>query len=80
VYLIELGTELREKGLTPWQAAEHLLATNRWADWGDRERLVVTFASVYESLGDPPTFADSMAGLTAMAEFHYSHPPKKEEA
>ncbi|WP_243061031.1 MBL fold metallo-hydrolase [Nocardioides sp. SR21] len=75
--LIELGGELRQKGLTPWEAAEHVTSRGMWPTWGESERLIVNFASVYQQLGDEPTFPDPMDGLTAMAQFSVAHEPKE---
>lgn len=73
VTLLELGADLRQRGLTPWEAAEHVTAQRMWPTWGESERLIVNFASVYEQLGDAPTFASPMDGLTAMAQFSVAH-------
>lgn len=76
--LIELGSELRRQGRTPWQAAEYVNEHKLWPTWGESERLVVNFAAVYEQLGDSPTFSSPMDGLTAMAEFSIAHDLQEE--
>ncbi len=78
--LVELGGELRAKGLTPWEAAEHVRAHNYWPEWGESERLVVNFGAVYEQLGDGPTFASPLDGLTAMAQFSLADEIKEKQA
>jgi cyclase len=78
--LIQLGGELRAKGLSPWEAAEHVTSSRLWPTWGESERLVVNFGAVYEQLGDGPTFASPMDGLTAMAQFSVAHNLQEETA
>ncbi|MFT4289425.1 MBL fold metallo-hydrolase [Nocardioides sp.] len=77
VTLVELGGELRQKGLTPWEAAEYVTSNGMWPTWGESERLIVNFASVYQQLGDEPTFPDPMEGLKAMAQFSLAHEMKE---
>lgn len=68
-YLYERARSARAEGLAPLQAAQEL-GTDRWAQWGERERLVVNIANIYRELdGDEPLDALSafqqMAGLAA---------------
>ncbi|MFI5429346.1 MBL fold metallo-hydrolase [Aeromicrobium sp. UC242_57] len=79
-YLIEIGRESRDAGLTPWQAARKAQAEERWINWGESERLVVNFASVYEYLGDEPYFPVALEGLREMARFAYSHDARTQDA
>jgi len=48
-YLYEQARELHGRGLTAVQAAR-AIARDRWAEWGEPERLVVNIASVYGEL------------------------------
>ena len=54
-YLYERALEAHEEGLTAMQAAQRL-RLDRWADWGEGERLVVNIANIYGELSgqDPP--------------------------
>ena len=45
-YLYAEARRRREEGMTPLQAARSL-SLDRWADWGERERLVVNLANIY---------------------------------
>jgi cyclase len=65
-YLYERARSAREEGLTPLQAAQ-ALGTDRWAQWGERERLVVNIANIYRELdGDEPL--DALSAFQAMAQ------------
>jgi cyclase len=65
-YLYERARSARAEGLTPLQAAQ-ALGTDRWADWGERERLVVNLANIYRELdGDEPL--DGLSAFQQMAE------------
>jgi glyoxylase-like metal-dependent hydrolase (beta-lactamase superfamily II) len=54
-YLYEQAAAAHRDGLDPMQAAERL-SLDRWADWKERERLVVNIANIYAELsgGEPP--------------------------
>ena len=41
-------------GVPYWQAAASLELPGPYADWGFRERVVITMAAAYAGLGDPP--------------------------
>jgi glyoxylase-like metal-dependent hydrolase (beta-lactamase superfamily II) len=56
-YLYEQARTTHAAGMTPLQAARSI-AMDRWAQWGERERLVVNIATIYGELTsdeDPPT-------------------------
>jgi cyclase len=65
-YLYERARERHDAGLTPLQAARSL-ALDRWARWGEVERLAVNLANIYAELdgGQPP---DPLAAFQMMAE------------
>ncbi len=48
-YLYEQAGALHAEGLSPVQAAR-ALAMDRWADWGERERLAVNLATIFREL------------------------------
>ncbi len=72
-YLYDEAHSRREQGMSPMQAAR-ALSLERWADWGESERLVVNVANIYAELaGDqqppPPLEAfQQMAELAALPE------------
>jgi hypothetical protein len=55
LYLYEQARATHAEGLTPLQAAQRL-KLDRWADWGEGERLVVNIANVYAEIdgAEPP--------------------------
>jgi glyoxylase-like metal-dependent hydrolase (beta-lactamase superfamily II) len=69
-YLLAEARACREQGMTPLQAARSM-ALDRWADWGDAERLVVNVATIYEELSpseeplNPLEAFQQMAALAA---------------
>jgi len=66
-YLYDEARTRHGEGMTPLQAARSL-SLDRWADWGERERLVVNLANIYAELDsnrDPP---NALQGFQAMAE------------
>jgi glyoxylase-like metal-dependent hydrolase (beta-lactamase superfamily II) len=65
-YLYEQARLARGEGLTAMQAAQRL-RLDRWADWGEGERLVVNIANIYGELSgeDPP---NPLEGFQQMAE------------
>ncbi len=66
-YLYEQARGAHGEGLTPLQAARQI-ALDRWAHWGERERLVVNIATIYGELsGDGPP--DALVAFQQMAEF-----------
>jgi cyclase len=65
-YLYERARGARAEGLTPLQAAQ-ALGTDRWAAWGEPERLVVNIANIYRELdGDEPL--DALSAFQQMAQ------------
>jgi hypothetical protein len=65
-YLYEQARLARGEGLSAMQAAQRL-RLDRWADWGEGERLVVNIANIYGELSgeDPP---NPLEGFQQMAE------------
>jgi cyclase len=72
-YLYVEARACHAQGMTPLQAARSILL-QRWADWGERERLVVNVANIYGELaGDlqplnPLTAFEQMAELARSLE------------
>jgi cyclase len=67
-YLYEQARERHSDGMSALEAARSI-ALDRWADWGERERLVVNIASIYSELagaGEPP---NPLEAFQQMAEF-----------
>jgi hypothetical protein len=48
-YVEEQARERHARGMTPIEAARDI-ALDRWADWGEGERLVVNVANVYSEI------------------------------
>ena len=48
-YLYEQARVYKADGMTPLQSAR-AIALDRWADWGERERLVVNITTIYGEL------------------------------
>jgi cyclase len=73
-YLYEQGRLAHADGLTPLQAARRL-SLDRWADWGERERLVVNLATIFAELSgtEPP---NPLEAFQQMAEFSAGPPPE----
>jgi cyclase len=71
-YLYEHGRLAHADGLTPLQAARRL-SLDRWADWGERERLVVNLATIFAELSgsEPP---NPLEAFQQMAEFSADPP------
>jgi hypothetical protein len=53
--------------MTPLHAARSL-SLDRWADWGERERLVVNLANIYAELDGDREPPNALQGFQAMAE------------
>lgn len=66
-YLYEQARACHAQGMTPLQAAR-AIALDRWADWGERERLVVNLANVYAELDGDPEPLNPLAAFQQMAE------------
>jgi cyclase len=56
-----------QAGMTPLQAARDI-ALDRYADWGDAERVVVTIATLYRDFSGDESGPDVVASFTQMAE------------
>lgn len=67
--LLEIGAEMRDKGLTSLEAAREVKQRNLWPDLGEWERLVVNLDAVYRQLGAAPTYEKHMDAFAAMANF-----------
>ncbi|HLM86129.1 MAG TPA: MBL fold metallo-hydrolase [Solirubrobacteraceae bacterium] len=65
-YLYEQARERMAQGMTPLQAAR-AISLDRWADWGERERLVVNIANIYAELGETEPL-NPLAAFQQMAE------------
>ncbi len=66
-YLYEQARLLHGEGMTPLQAARSL-SLDRWADWGESERLVVNLANIYAELDGEPEPLNPLAAFQQMAE------------
>jgi cyclase len=66
-YLYEQARGRHAEGMTPLQAARSI-SLDRWADWGDRERLVVNIATIYHELSPAEPPLDPLAAFQQMAE------------
>ncbi len=66
-YLYEQARACHAQGMTPLQAAR-AIALDRWADWGERERLVVNVANIYAELDGDPEPLNPLAAFQQMAE------------
>ncbi|HEV3048469.1 MAG TPA: MBL fold metallo-hydrolase [Solirubrobacteraceae bacterium] len=66
-YLYERARGCRERGLTPLQAAREI-ALDRWARWGEPERLVVNVANIYGELAGEREPPSPLEAFTQMAE------------
>jgi glyoxylase-like metal-dependent hydrolase (beta-lactamase superfamily II) len=71
-YLYDQAGALHERGLTPVQAAREL-TLDRWAQWGERERLAVNVASIFRELEGAPEPAGALEAFAQMAEL--AHDP-----
>jgi cyclase len=66
-YLYAEARERHGEGMTPLQAARSI-STERWADWGEPERLVVTIGNIYRELSGDQQPANPLAAFEQMAE------------
>ena len=66
-YLLEQGRRLYERGLTPVEAAR-ALELDRWAHWGDGERLAVNIGAVYREIDPELRPVDPLQAFAEMAE------------
>jgi glyoxylase-like metal-dependent hydrolase (beta-lactamase superfamily II) len=68
-YLYEQSRARHAQGMTPLQAAR-AIALDRWADWGEPERLVVNIANIYAELdggGAPPNALEAFQQMAELA-------------
>ena len=66
-YLYEQARAHHAEGLPPLEAAR-ALSMDRWADWGEGERLVVNLANIYSELEGRHSPVDPLAAFQQMAE------------
>jgi glyoxylase-like metal-dependent hydrolase (beta-lactamase superfamily II) len=66
-YLYEQARELHAAGMTPLQAARSL-AIDRWAAWGESERLVVNLATIFAELSGDREPVNALVAFQQMAE------------
>ncbi|MEO6859583.1 MAG: MBL fold metallo-hydrolase [Solirubrobacteraceae bacterium] len=72
-YLYEQAGALHTQGLSPVQAAR-ALAMDRWADWGESERLAVNLASIFRELDGAQEQQGALEAFAQMAEL--AHDPR----
>jgi glyoxylase-like metal-dependent hydrolase (beta-lactamase superfamily II) len=66
-YLYERSRAAHAEGKTPLQAAR-AMALDRWADWGESERLVVNIMNIYAELNGEPEPINPLVAFQQMAE------------
>jgi cyclase len=66
-YLYERARACHAEGLSPLQAARSI-SLDRWAQWGERERLVVNLATIYQELEPDREPLNPLAAFQEMAE------------
>jgi len=66
-YLYAEARTSHAEGMTPLQAARSI-SLQRWADWGEPERLVVNIANIYGELSDDGEPLNPLAAFEGMAE------------
>jgi len=66
-YLYEQARSCRAEGMTALEAAR-AIALDRWADWGDAERLVVNIANIYGELEGDQQPINPLVAFEQMAE------------
>jgi cyclase len=67
-YLYAEARARHAQGMSPMQAARSI-ALDRWAQWGEPERLVVNIASIYSELADEREPLNPLAAFEQMAEY-----------
>jgi len=68
-YLYDHARASHAEGMTPLQAAR-AISLEDWADWGERERLVVNLANIYSELDEelePPSPLEAFEQMAALA-------------
>jgi cyclase len=73
-YLLDEARRLRGEGLTAVQAAR-TLQLDRWAGWGDDERVAVNFAAAMREVDDDPSPTNALEAFTQMAELAFEESP-----
>ena len=66
-YLYAEARTSHAEGMTPLQAARSI-SLQRWADWGEPERLVVNIANIYGELSEDVEPLNPLAAFEGMAE------------
>jgi glyoxylase-like metal-dependent hydrolase (beta-lactamase superfamily II) len=66
-YLYQQTRARHAKGMTVLEAA-HSISLDRWADWGERERLAVNVANIYHELSEDPEPLNPLVCFEQMAE------------
>lgn len=66
-YLYEQARSCHEQAMTPVQAARSIVL-DRWAQWGEAERLAVNIATIYRELSPVPEPANPLLAFEQMAE------------
>ena len=66
-YLYEQARECYAAGMTPLQAARSI-SRDRWAGWGNAERLVVNIANIYGELEGEHQPVNPLAAFEQMAQ------------
>ncbi len=66
-YLYAHARERHDQGMTPVQAARSL-SLDRWAEWGESERLAVNIATIYRELEGDEEPASPLVAFQQMAE------------
>lgn len=66
-YLYEQARTCHAEGMSTLEAAR-AIALDRWADWGERERLVVNIASIYAELDGTSEPLNPLVAFQQMAE------------
>jgi cyclase len=66
-YLYARGRDLHAAGMTPVQAAR-ALHVDRWADWGEHERLAVNLATIFAELDGDTEPVNTLQAFQYMAE------------
>jgi cyclase len=66
-YLYEQARECHAEGMSALQAAR-AISLQRWANWGESERLVVNIANIYNELSGVPEPINPLSAFEQMAE------------
>jgi glyoxylase-like metal-dependent hydrolase (beta-lactamase superfamily II) len=72
-YLYERARTLHEQEMTPLQAAR-ALELDRWAQWGERERLVVNIATIFAELDGAEEPVNPLQAFADMAAYSAETP------